>query len=117
MAANGGGQKQMTNGVANSSRPSWSHDGKWLYFTSSRCGRDGSGETRIADFHYSGGSSQNIAPAKEGLFYRTARPDSVWFHNFADGKTHMVFKTDKPLDAGISVSPDGRWLLYTQVDG
>ena len=34
--AHGGRPQRMTKGTSNDSRPSWSHDGKWIYFTSNR---------------------------------------------------------------------------------
>jgi Tol biopolymer transport system component len=37
--ANGGQPRQLTNGPFNNHVPNWSHDGKWIYFTSDRTGR------------------------------------------------------------------------------
>src|SRR4029453_14307319 len=35
----GGPPRQLTDGPFSSPVPSWSHDGKWIYFTSDRSGR------------------------------------------------------------------------------
>src|SRR5581483_7680609 len=37
--ANGGQPRQLTSGPFNNHVPNWSHDGKWIYFTSDRTGR------------------------------------------------------------------------------
>lgn len=44
------------------------------------------------------------------------RTDTVYFHNFATNRTSVVAKMGKELSIGISVSPDERWLLFSQVD-
>ena len=44
------------------------------------------------------------------------RSASVQFLNFATGIATQIVKVQKPLDLGLTVSPDGRTLLYTQVD-
>jgi Tol biopolymer transport system component len=36
VSARGGQARRMTNGPTNDTRPSWSHDGKWIYFGSDR---------------------------------------------------------------------------------
>ena len=43
------------------------------------------------------------------------------FYNFATGKVTLLreFSKDTPVDTGdtaLTVSPDGRWILYTQFD-
>jgi Tol biopolymer transport system component len=39
MQADGGGKRRMTNDSADDVTPSWSHDGRWIYFASDRSGR------------------------------------------------------------------------------
>jgi Tol biopolymer transport system component/predicted Ser/Thr protein kinase len=46
----------------------------------------------------------------------TAAGSSLQFLSFATHKISPVVKSDKPLDLGLAVSPDGRWILYTQFD-
>ena len=43
-------------------------------------------------------------------------PRSICFFDFATRHTREIFKADKDLGNGISVSPDGRYMLYSQVD-
>ena len=43
-------------------------------------------------------------------------PRSICFFDFATGKTREIFKADKDLAEGMSISPDGRYMLFAQVD-
>jgi Tol biopolymer transport system component/DNA-binding winged helix-turn-helix (wHTH) protein len=43
-------------------------------------------------------------------------PRTVSFYDFATQQTHPIFVADQDLGDGMSVSPDGRYLLYAQVD-
>jgi Tol biopolymer transport system component len=45
---------------------------------------------------------------------RIAAPKSVWYFDFATKQVREVFEAEKALNTGLSVSPDGRWILYTQ---
>jgi serine/threonine protein kinase/Tol biopolymer transport system component len=38
------------------------------------------------------------------------------FLDFATGQVHTAASTSKPLQQSLSISPDNRWALYTQVD-
>ena len=57
----------------------------------------------------------------QGLYY-TAAPDSsnkysIEFFSFSTGKSRPVVVSDRPfIYLALSVSPDGRWLLYSQSD-
>jgi serine/threonine protein kinase/dipeptidyl aminopeptidase/acylaminoacyl peptidase len=55
----------------------------------------------------------------EGIYFNP-RPDaegrySLWFHRFSTGKPTRIADIDKP-PFGLSVSPDGRWILYSKLD-
>ena len=41
---------------------------------------------------------------------------TVQFYHFATGAVRAVVRLDKPMLTGLSVSPDGRSLLYSQID-
>ena len=41
---------------------------------------------------------------------------SISFYDFATKHTRELFKVDKDLDAGLSISPDRRYILYSQID-
>ena len=43
-------------------------------------------------------------------------PKSVPYFDFAAEHVRRILKSKKSFGNGLSVSPDGRWLLYTQVD-
>jgi Tol biopolymer transport system component/DNA-binding winged helix-turn-helix (wHTH) protein len=42
-------------------------------------------------------------------------PRSLRFFDFASKKTHTIFEADKDFGSGLSVSADGRWIMYSQV--
>jgi Tol biopolymer transport system component/DNA-binding winged helix-turn-helix (wHTH) protein len=43
-------------------------------------------------------------------------PRSICFFDFATRQTRQIFKADKDLAEGMSISPDGRYMLYSQID-
>jgi hypothetical protein len=43
-------------------------------------------------------------------------PKRLRYFDFATKKIREVFEIDKDFGDGLSVSPDGRWLLYSQID-
>ena len=45
---------------------------------------------------------------------RIDAPTSVRYFDFATKQVRQVFESEKALNQGLSVSPDGRWILYTQ---
>ena len=49
-------------------------------------------------------------------FVPQTAPRTICFYDFATGHTREIFKTDRELSDGISVSPDGRYMLYSQLD-
>jgi hypothetical protein len=52
-----------------------------------------------------------------GIYYVPAEtPKSVWYFDSASRKARKMFDTEQHHNNGLSVSPDGRWILYTQID-
>jgi Tol biopolymer transport system component/DNA-binding winged helix-turn-helix (wHTH) protein len=148
--------------------PSWSHDGKWLYFQVStahqtsvrvfRCRASGGAAVALSAESdsfpwesYDGktlyffneldkrsvhmvslqppgeesvlkgmpavldGSQWTVVPG--GIYFVAAdAPKSVRYFDFATKQIRQVFEVDKDFQNGLSVSPDGRWILYTQAD-
>jgi hypothetical protein len=43
-------------------------------------------------------------------------PTSLHFFDLATVKIRQIFEAQKDFGDGLSVSPDGRWLLYSQID-
>jgi len=53
----------------------------------------------------------------DGIYFAPQdNPRSVSFYDFATKHTRELFKVDKDPNAGMSVSPDGRYMLYSQID-
>ena len=53
----------------------------------------------------------------DGIYFSPqGNPRSICFYDFATQHTREIFRADKDLSEGISVSPDGRYLLYSQED-
>ena len=52
-----------------------------------------------------------------GIYFVPAEaPASVRYFDLASKQTRQIFEADKNLDSGLSISPDGRWILYTLED-
>lgn len=101
-----------------------STDGKYLYFTTAfrntsiwRVPVAGGEEVRVLS-----GLNQlnNFEVAAEGIYYQTSEIDrpglTIWFHRFATGKPELVQAVEKWSGQGMTVAPDGRWLLFTEVE-
>jgi hypothetical protein len=61
------------------------------------------------------GQPTAVVPA--GIYFVAAEaPRSLLYFDFASRKSHKIFEVDRDFVDGLSVSPDGRWILYSQVD-
>jgi dipeptidyl aminopeptidase/acylaminoacyl peptidase len=79
---------------------------------------DGGEETRVLD---QPGPWFNWALARTGIYFlnESATPNGrIEFFDFASRKTTPIFSLEKPASAfgGLAVSPDGRSLLYGQIE-
>jgi Tol biopolymer transport system component/DNA-binding winged helix-turn-helix (wHTH) protein len=124
--ANGGEAIQVTRdgGFA----PLESPDGKFLYYVKSLF------ETNVWRIPVEGGQATmvleglsnylNLAIVEGGIYFVPKRGSaagfSIQFLNLATNKVRPIADFEKPLDmhqtGGLAFSPDGRWILYTQVD-
>ena len=118
MLAAGGDATQITKGGGFGGR---SLDGKFLYYT--KPGGDGlwrvpvdGGEEVLMNKTIL--SASNIAVGRQGVYYliNEKASHSIWFVDFATGQTKRIRAVEKLASWGISLSPDERWLLYTQQD-
>jgi Tol biopolymer transport system component/DNA-binding winged helix-turn-helix (wHTH) protein len=51
-----------------------------------------------------------------GIYFVPAdAPRSLRYFDFSNNQVHSVFQSDKDLFSGLSVSPDGRWIIYSQI--
>ena len=121
--ANGGNPVQVTfdGGFA----PVESPDGKFIYYLKGlmntdlwRISTDGGGASKVLE---KVSEYRDLAVLEDGLLFVSAQnTSSLQFLSFATGKISSVANFDRPisLDAigGIGVSPDRRWILYTQFE-
>jgi Tol biopolymer transport system component len=126
MPASGGPPVQITKQGGYDSVES--DDGRFLYHTKGRSvagiwrvSTGGGDETRVFDLHEAG-YWRYWTVHGEGIYFATAANQSrplVEFFNLATGKAREIAALEKPIitgTPGLAVSPDGRWLLYTQID-
>ena len=103
--------------------PVESPDGKWLYYCKGemasslwRVSTEGGEESQVLESVFLRG----FAVVKEGIYF-IPRPDSasrcsIQFFDAATTRTRLIATIEKPVRWRLSVSPDGRWILYSQVD-
>jgi Tol biopolymer transport system component len=169
ISAEGGPLRQITTESSNDVRPSWSRDGRWIYFGSNR-----SGDWQIWKSSAQGGQAVQVTMDKgareafesfDGKFVYFAKLNApgIWkipvqggedkrvieqgqmnlwalahqgicffdvthsagpalkFYSFATRQVTLLRQFSKETVVGteetaLSVSEDGRWILYTQID-
>jgi Tol biopolymer transport system component/DNA-binding winged helix-turn-helix (wHTH) protein len=53
----------------------------------------------------------------DGMYFSPHdNPRSICFYDFATKHTREIFRADKDLAEGMSISPDRRYMLYSQID-
>ena len=118
MPARGGEEIQITRkGGAGAYE---SPDGRFLYylkdnneFTSLwKVPSEGGEETQVLESV----CCQNFAVVEQGIYFVPEPNTSVKFLTFATGRVTTIAKLSGYAAYGFSVSPDGRWLLYSQYE-
>jgi Tol biopolymer transport system component len=109
VSVNGGVPRRMTTDPAEDKWPDWSHDGKWIYFSSTRSGREeiwkmpSSGGEAVQITRNSGDMPQE-SPDGRFLFYMKGWPEAVTvWRTLPDGSQEV-----KVLD---SVDGGGEWTV------
>ena len=97
-------------------------DGRYVYFARTpgqtsiwRVPVGGGDETKVVE----SALGQVFTVAEKGIYFVTLNSDGAWvfqFHSFATGKVTTLAEIRQPVSWGVSVSPDERYILYTQED-
>lgn len=123
--ANGGDAVAMMSQPAHYSfGPTESSDGETVYFTTSGLAatlhtvsvKHPGAESVLQEMpHVKGITMWALAPG--GIYFVPAdAPRSLRYFDLATKKVRQIFEIEKDFSYGLSVSPDGRWILYSQVD-
>jgi Tol biopolymer transport system component len=95
-----------------------SYDRRWLFYSRT------DGDTPLYRVPVDGGEETQVLPrvnefgfcvTPNGILYSTGeRSDGIEFLSFETGKVSPFFRPDQQMTVGLSVSPDGRHLLFPQ---
>jgi len=92
--ADGSNTIQLTRGEKNSSNPKWSHDGKWIAYTSNRDGKN-----NLYVLPLAGGESEKLTETKTGINDFAWSPDDKSFaFTAADAEAELEEKNKKGKD-------------------
>ena len=124
MPAGGGAAVQLTRGGGQN--PAESFDGRTVYYLKGRndsalwqVSAEGGDETRVFEAKVNAGNSAAVA---RGIYFlnRQSWAYAFEFFDFATHQTTQITTPDGPRAtfqlSGLTVSPDERWVLYTQRD-
>jgi Tol biopolymer transport system component/DNA-binding winged helix-turn-helix (wHTH) protein len=119
-----GGEKVLVAADPDSIGPIESYDGHELYFAKREV------NAPLMKVSLEGPNSEQLVKglprvsnwtrwtiATGGIYFVPAdTPTSLYYFDFTTKQIREIFKVEKNFANGLSVSPDGRWLLYSQVD-
>jgi hypothetical protein len=66
-----------------------------------------------------GVEERNFVAVQRGIWYftpNTKQGSRLEYYDFSTQSSRTVFRTSRPVFAGMTLSPDGRRLLFTQTD-
>jgi len=125
MPAGGGEAHRLT--TRGGMWPRESPDGQWVYY--SHWGKRPLGDSSLWKMPRDGGEETQVLESvdrdafgivKEGIYF-IPKPDaagrySIQFFNFATKRIRSISTIESAIQGNLSVSPDGRWILYSQND-
>jgi len=98
-----------------------SRDGRWLYYAKSvvfteiwRMPAGGGEEELVVD---SLADWANFAVGADGIYFTPGsdrEQNEIHFFDVHTGRTRVVVRVDRPLNQGLTLSPDGRVLVYSK---
>jgi hypothetical protein len=118
-----GGKPEPVAGVIGASAAE-SPDGQWLYYS----GSPNAEPTSLRRIPVGGGAAAEVLPkvagrnwvvVDTGIWFLTpssAEGSLLQFYDFASKAERTVFHTARPVFVGLTVSPDQRRILFTQID-
>jgi Tol biopolymer transport system component/DNA-binding winged helix-turn-helix (wHTH) protein len=118
-----GGDAVLLSGDFDADNPQESFDGTTLYFSTGAqqqvlkqlllgTGKPGPASS-VEGFPELGGAWTVVG---EGIYFVPAdAPKSMRFFDFSTRQIRPVFQAPRDFEGGLSVSPDGRWMMYSQV--
>ncbi|HTT23664.1 MAG TPA: hypothetical protein VMG82_32350 [Candidatus Sulfotelmatobacter sp.] len=72
-------------------------------------------ESVVEGLHVNGDVPANWAVARNGIYFQPAEArDALQFFDFTSQKKSQVLTIQRDQLWGLSVSPDGRWISYSQ---
>src|SRR5580704_5500011 len=123
-SAQGGTAEKLSTSVVFGTRPEESNDGEYLFFTSREVDsqleklplRDTkSGLQAVPIPHVAQWTLWQSTP-KGIYFVPNEAPRTMRYFEFATHKCRDIFTLERDFDDGISVSSDGRYILYSEAD-
>jgi len=90
VSAEGGQPRRLTTDPAEDIVPSWSRDGRWIYFTSNRFSEDRSGRLQIWKMPSGGGEATQMT--KQGGFEPVESPDGRWLYFTQDRGSSAILR-------------------------
>jgi Tol biopolymer transport system component/DNA-binding winged helix-turn-helix (wHTH) protein len=90
ISAEGGQTRRLTTDPAEDIVPSWSRDGRWIYFTSNRFAEGRSGRLQIWKMPSDGGEATQMT--KQGGFEPVESPDGRWLYFTQDRGSSSIWR-------------------------
>ena len=115
MSADGTRVRRVTSENVSEAVPSWSGDGRWIYYTSDRTGRYEIWKApaqggRGIQITRNGGFAAFECPARNSLFYTKWQTPGIWSLSLETGREELVLQSGGG-EREFAVMPDGIYYL------